>query len=426
MSSEWVEHQFGDLTINYDSRRMPVKAAHRRSGPYPYYGASGIVDYVDKYLFDGDYLLVAEDGENLRTRSTPIAFLARGRFWVNNHAHIVTGNARSDTRFLMYALSATDVAGFLTGSAIPKLNQARLNKIPILTPPLREQKAIAKILGDLDDKIELLREMNRTLEEIARAVFRAWFVDFEPVRAKAAGATSFRGMPQEVFDTLPAGFERIDTVEIPKGWGVNLLANLVATPITRGLAPKYLGGGGIAVLNQKCVRNWEVSFEVARRHDGDAKPPKEKFVRRNDILVNSTGVGTLGRVAQVHMVNETTTFDSHLSLVRPDETKIAPLLLGYDLTEREHEIELLGHGSTGQTELNREKLGALRVMVPQTDAQAGFEALVSPLVNRKVSNRLEIDTLSSLRDTLLPKLTSGELEAPSLEALGLKAVGDGG
>jgi predicted nucleotidyltransferase len=83
-----------------DGRRVPVKELDRKPGPYPYYGASGIVDRVDGYLFDGEYLLVGEDGENLRTRQTPIAFLAKGKFWVNNHAHIVRGNHRADTRFL--------------------------------------------------------------------------------------------------------------------------------------------------------------------------------------------------------------------------------------------------------------------------------------------------------------------------------------
>lgn len=90
--------------------RVPVKESDRRPGPYPYYGASGIVDYVDGYLFDGEYLLVAEDGENLRTRKTPVAFLATGKFWVNNHAHVIRGNGFADTRFLMYVLSAADIS----------------------------------------------------------------------------------------------------------------------------------------------------------------------------------------------------------------------------------------------------------------------------------------------------------------------------
>lgn len=109
MNSEWSYAQLGELTVNLDTRRKPVKEADRKPGPYPYYGASGIVDHVDGYLFEGEHLLIAEDGENLRTRQTPIAFLANGRFWVNNHAHIVIGNERASTRFLQYALLGTDI-----------------------------------------------------------------------------------------------------------------------------------------------------------------------------------------------------------------------------------------------------------------------------------------------------------------------------
>ena len=293
-------------------------------------------------------------------------------------------------------------------------------------PNIEVQGSIAKVLGDLDDKIDLLRAMNRTLENIARILFRAWVVDFEPVRAKASGAASFRGMPQELFKKLPNEFVDTDLGKIPEGWSIDTLDGLVSVPITRGLAPKYAEDGGVAVLNQKCIRNWEVDFSLSRRHADAAKPLKDKVVERYDILVNSTGVGTLGRVAQVYTLNEVTTFDSHLSLVRPDKKKISPLFLGYDLTEREQEIEGLGHGSTGQTELSRQKLGGIKIIVPPMDIQLAFSGLISPLVKRKAQNRSEIETLSSLRDSLLPKLFSGELEAPGLEALGLKAVSDGG
>src|SRR6478736_6724830 len=106
----WPTLPLEELIRNFDSRRVPIKGTDRKPGPFPYYGASGIVDSVNDYLFDGEYLLIAEDGENLRTRQTPIAFMATGKFWVNNHAHVVQGNDRASTRFLSYALAATDVS----------------------------------------------------------------------------------------------------------------------------------------------------------------------------------------------------------------------------------------------------------------------------------------------------------------------------
>jgi type I restriction enzyme, S subunit len=314
------------------------------------------------------------------------------------------------------------VSAISTLSTRASLNEAMLGQLQIVLPHVDIQTSIGTILKALDDKIDLLRQMNWMLEEIARAVFRAWFVEFQPVRAKVAGATSFRGIPRDIFDTLPVSFEDSDIEGIPKGWSIELLKNLVSQPIRRGVSPNYTDVGGVVVLNQKCVRNWEIDFGLARRHDVNSKSLGGKVVELFDILINSTGVGTLGRVAQVYELQEVTTVDSHLSIVKPDPEKIFPLVLGFTLTQREDEIERLGHGSTGQTELSRHKLGELKVVVPAKNVQKAFSESLLPVVVRKVANKTEISTLTSLRDTLLPKLISGELEAPDLETLGLKGA----
>jgi predicted nucleotidyltransferase len=145
--AQWEILPLGELTENLDGRRVPVKELDCKPGPYPYYGASGIVDRVDGYLFDGEYLLIGEDGENLRTRQTPIAFMAKGKFWVNNQAHIVRGNHRADTRFLSYVLSQIDISGYLTGSTMPKLTQGNLNRLPVVVPPTPSKKPSRRCLG---------------------------------------------------------------------------------------------------------------------------------------------------------------------------------------------------------------------------------------------------------------------------------------
>lgn len=172
----------GEVMESFDSLRRPVKASERQSGSYPYYGAQGIVDYVDGFLFDGEFVLVAEDGENLKSRKENIALMARGKFWVNNHAHILRGNKEADTRFLFYAINSTDISGYVTGSTIPKLSQGSLNRLLIPCPRIEEQRAIASLLGALDDKIELNRQMNETMEAMTRLFFKDWFVDFGPTR----------------------------------------------------------------------------------------------------------------------------------------------------------------------------------------------------------------------------------------------------
>ncbi|MGO8466449.1 restriction endonuclease subunit S [Rhizobium leguminosarum] len=334
-----------------------------------------------------------------------------------------------DGRFLYYCLVAhkrtllekVESAGHGTG----RLPTDQLESLPIPKVGSDIASSIAKILGDLDDKVDVLREMNRTLEDIARTLYKAWFVDFLPVRAKAAGATTFRGMPQALFDALPDNFGPSAIGEIPKGWKITPLGGLVSQPIRRGLAPKYVNTGGVAVLNQKCIRNWEVDYNFARLHKAAENSLGDRIIHPYDILVNSTGVGTLGRVAQIYEVGEITTFDSHVSLVRPDVDKVSPLFLGFNLTEREFEIERLGHGSTGQTELSRQKLSELAVVVPEKALQMSFDVMVQPAVSRRSANRTQIAILNTLRDTLLPKLISGELQAPNLSALAHAEERDG-
>ena len=243
VSAKWQVFTLGELTDNFDSLRIPVKQSDRRPGSYAYYGASGVVDHVNGFLFDGQYLLIAEDGENLKTRTTPIAFLANGKFWVNNHAHIVRGNSNADTRFLMYALAGLDISGYLTGSTRPKLTQGNMNRIELLTPPLPEQRAIAHVLGTLDDKIELNRRMNETLEEMARALFKSWFVDFDPVRAKMDGrwrqGQSLPGLPADLYDLFPNRLVPSELGEMPEGWEVKTVGD-VAEQRRNGVRPEHI------------------------------------------------------------------------------------------------------------------------------------------------------------------------------------------
>ena len=138
LPSTWTLTPLGEAADNLDGMRVPLKLSDRenRHGVYPYYGASGIIDHIHNHHFDGEYLLVAEDGANLIARSTPIAFLATGNFWVNNHAHVLGFNGRTCLRFLQRYLCSIDISGFVTGSAQPKLTKKHLDAIEILLPPL--------------------------------------------------------------------------------------------------------------------------------------------------------------------------------------------------------------------------------------------------------------------------------------------------
>lgn len=170
--------KLGDAVEILDSKRVPVSSKERASRKklYPYYGAQGIVDYIDGYLFDGSYILVAEDGNNLKTLNEPIVTWATGKFWVNNHAHILGAKDGYDLRYVFYRLLASDLSGQITGSAQPKLNQENLANTSLEFPGLDEQKRVADLLSAIDAKIETSAKAIAELDSLARAVYDYWFV----------------------------------------------------------------------------------------------------------------------------------------------------------------------------------------------------------------------------------------------------------
>jgi type I restriction enzyme S subunit len=158
----WAWVRFGDATINRDGERIPVSREERASrvGPYDYYGASGVIDKIDDFLFDKPLLLIGEDGANLVNRSTPIAFIASGKYWVNNHAHVLDGWSFEYLRYLEVYINAIDLIPYVTGTAQPKMNQAKMNSIAVALPPLAEQR---RIVAKVDRLMSLCDEMESKL-----------------------------------------------------------------------------------------------------------------------------------------------------------------------------------------------------------------------------------------------------------------------
>ena len=172
-------YRFDEVTVNFDKKRVPLSSAQRsnRGGEFLYYGAQGVIDHIDDYIFDGEYLLIAEDGENLKSKKQNIAQIATGKFWVNNHAHIVTGNEKCDTRYLCYLINSMDLSGYITGSAQPKLSQANLNAVQLSMPTLEQQNRIVEYLVAIDNKIALNELINNNLEQQAQDIFDNMFPD---------------------------------------------------------------------------------------------------------------------------------------------------------------------------------------------------------------------------------------------------------
>lgn len=177
MKKGWTKNTLPDISENLDSRRIPITKGKREGGKYPYYGASGIVDYVSEYLFDEDILLISEDGANLLARSTPIAFSVSGKVWVNNHAHILKFKNMCTQRLVEYFFAYKDISDYVTGAAQPKLSQKNLNLIQIPLPPLSEQKEIVEYLDSSFAKIDKLKENAAKNLEEAKALFQSALKD---------------------------------------------------------------------------------------------------------------------------------------------------------------------------------------------------------------------------------------------------------
>ncbi len=165
INPEWEIVELGSICENFDSQRKPVTASDRKEGIYPYYGASGIVDYVDDYIFDDNYLLVSEDGANLLARVTPIAFSITGKVWVNNHAHILKFENKPTQTFIELYLNSIDISQYVTGAAQPKLNQQNLNRISIPFPPLEERGSIVSRIEKEQKLVNVNKELIQIFEQ---------------------------------------------------------------------------------------------------------------------------------------------------------------------------------------------------------------------------------------------------------------------
>ena len=269
----------------------------------------------------------------------------------------------------------------------------RLLSLPICLPPLATQRKIAAILSAYDDLIENNTRRIRILEDIARALYREWFVHF-----RFPGSASY-----EMVES-PLG-------PIPQGWRVVRLGD-AACYINRGVSPKYDESSLGMVLNQRCIRDGKLSLIAARRHATFVAEAKR--LRFGDVLINSTGIGTLGRVAQVYQQIADCTVDSHVTIVRPSPN-INVDYIGMSLLQLEPYFDSMGAGTTGQTELSRASVAAAIILLPPRELQDRFGCAVESARHLAVTLAEHSDNLCRQRDLLLPKLVSGEVDVEGLE-----------
>ena len=291
------------------------------------------------------------------------------------------------TNYLRYALSAPDFVAHIdritTGANIPHISGRDISGYPLRLPELSEQDRIAGVLGAYDDLIDSNRRRVTLLEEAARLLYREWFVRLN----------------------FPSAQRHLRSQGLPLGWALGSVEDL-ASLVSRGITPIYDESATGRVVNQKCIRSGRLSLDAARWQSREVKADRQLQV--GDVLINSTGAGTLGRVAQVRAPLQDCTVDTHITIVRPSAPKAAAYL-GVALLEKEALLSTMGVGSTNQLELPRTAISALPLLLPPEEVQTAFHDAAWPIFDMVESLAQSNEKLKEARDSLLPKLMSGEL-----------------
>jgi type I restriction enzyme, S subunit len=397
-SDGWHDMALGEfITLQ---RGHDLTASERRPGTIPVMGSAGIAGYHDTSLAKGPGVTIGRSGVG----SMGVASYSPVDYWPHNTVLYVTDFRGNDERFTYYFLHHLDLRRFNSGSAQASLNRNFIYPLRILVPGPREQKAIAHVLGTLDDKIDLNRRMSRTLERVARAIFRAWFVDFEPVKAKAAGANSFPGMPQEAFDTLPARLVESGLGPIPKGWGVGRLGenceinalNLKKADIEGEI--EYIDISSVTVGRLDAVQIVPYT---------DAPSRARRRVRHGDTIWSCVRPNHRSYLF-IHTPPDNLIVSTGFTVLSP--RNFGPSLL-HQLTIQPEFVDYLVSNADGSAypAVRPDHFAAAEVIVPPSSLREAFEAITMPCRDLVASSDRECAKLAALRDYLLPKLLRGEV-----------------
>jgi len=302
-----------------------------------------------------------------------------------------------------------------------ELSRSRLGAFAVPVPSRSEQRDIARILGTLDDKIELNRRMNETLEAMARSIFKSWFVDFDPVRAKAEGR--YPGLPQPLADLFPDSFEDSELGEIPRGWEVGKIADLCdaiysgGTPSTQN--PEYWSGDipwlSSGETREKIITDTEKRITTAGVSNSSTRP-----ARALSTVIASAGQGNTR--GQTSLLAIDSYINQSVVVLKANSRTSSPYHLFFDLERRYEEFRRVSDGHSSRGSLTTKLLAGLDAVLPPSLILERFDHAVAPTVARAVCNLRESRTLAGLRDALLPRLLSGEVRLRAAEELLQAAV----
>lgn len=401
--------RLGDIVEILDWRRVPVSKSERshREKRYPYYGAQGVVDYIDDYLFDGEYVLVAEDGNNLKTLKEPIVTWASGKFWVNNHAHILGGSDRASIRYIYYLLMNADMRGLITGSAQPKLNQENLASFEVKVPPLSEQRRIASVLSAIDDKIANNKRLMAELEATARLVYDYWFTQFD--------FPNEDGRPYRSSGGRMVWNDKLGR-EVPEGWKVDRLGNHIRTSRGVSYSSKNLADCGVAMVNLASFTP-DGSYNPAGIKWFKGDYPASKVLEPYDLVICNTQQTSLniktdiiGKPLLIPDIFDGVILSSHHVTRVEADNELARYYL-FALFRTPWFARYITGYASGTSILGIDNVGLERLLLPlpPNNVLKPFAHTTRILEEEKSLLIRERQQLASLRDWLLPMLMNGQV-----------------
>ena len=406
MSSEWIESTLGEFVRL--QRGHDLTASEQQPGSVPIMGSAGPNGTHNEALAKGPGVVIGRSGASAgRVHFTEVDY------WPHNTCLYVTDFLGNNPRFAYYLLQTLDLAAFNSGSAQPSLNRNFLYSIPLKIPRPVEQYGIVDVLKSLDDRITLLRETNATLEAIAQALFKSWFVDFDPVRAKMEGRAP-EGMDEATAALFPDALEESELGWVPKGWNTQTFRDTIniiggGTPKTSNAA---FWGGEIPWFSVVDAPNAKDVFVVdTDKHITEAglNGSSTKLLPTGTTIISARGtVGRLALTGRPMAMNQ-----SCYGLLG----KAGDAYFTYFSTTRlVEQLKQRAHGSVFDT-ITQDTFSGVMVSYPTREMIAAFEVSVEPLMLRLRENLLHSGTLATLRDTLLPRLISGQLRLPEAQAL---------
>lgn len=407
MAGEWVSMPLGEFVTLQRGHDLPE--GRRVAGNVPVLGSFGVTGWHNVAKAKGPGITVGRSGASFGVVSySPVDY------WPLNTALYVVDFHGNDERFAYYFLQRFDFQRYNSGSAQPSLNRNFVHPIQVHVPALPEQKAIAHVLGTLDDKIELNRRLNETLEGLARALFKSWFVDFDPVRAKSEGRNS--GLQQNVADLFANSFAPSEHGEIPSGWRLRPIGELASvcggsTPSTK--EPSYWEDGIHFWATPKDLSTLKtpVLLDTERKiTDAGLAQISSGLLPAGTVLMSSRApIGYLA-IAEVPVA-----INQGFIAMKP-AGGVSNLFL---LRWAESAYDRIVSHANGSTflEISKSSFRPILVTTPPDEVMKEFDRIARPLHSRIVCNERASRTLVEVRNALLPKLVSGELRIRDAERI---------